>query len=177
MGKDKDSPEKQFERVFAHYGLIEAFARRRGSRDSAAIAAETLSIAWRKLEILDPDRCRPWLLATARNLLLAEYRDFVSEPVDPGTIEIRTNEAHHFEIDSIDPEIDRALASLDPIDREALLLIAWEELTPKEAAESLGVRAPTFRVRLHRARRRMELALATGESRTDITHRTGVDHP
>ncbi|MDQ5894319.1 MAG: hypothetical protein QG596_580 [Actinomycetota bacterium] len=174
---DKDSPEERFERVFAHYGLIEAFARRRGSRDSAAIAAETLSIAWRKLEILDPEHCRPWLLATARNLLLAEYRDFISEPVDPGTIEIPTDEFPDFDINSIDPEIDRALVALDPIDREALLLVAWEELTPKEAAESLGVRPATFRVRLHRARRRMELALATGEPGTDITHRTGVDHP
>jgi len=50
VGRDKDSPERRFERVFAHYGLIEAFARRRGSRDPAAIAAEALSIAWRKLE-------------------------------------------------------------------------------------------------------------------------------
>ncbi len=156
---DKDSPEKRFERVFAHYGLIEAFARRRGSRDSAAIAAETLSIAWRKLDILNPDACRPWLLATARNLLLAEFRDSGVTPVDPSTIEIATEEVPDFIVDSLSPDIDRALSSLEPVDREALLLVAWEELTPKEAAESLGIRSSTFRVRLHRARARFEDAL------------------
>ncbi len=156
---DKDSPEKRFERVFAHYGLIEAFARRRGSRDSAAIAAESLSIAWKRLDILDPDACRPWLLATARNLLLAELRDSAVAPVDPSTIEIATEQVPDFIVDSLSPDIDRALASLEPLDREALLLVAWEELTPKEAAESLGIRPATFRVRLHRARRRFEEAL------------------
>ncbi|MCB0829304.1 MAG: sigma-70 family RNA polymerase sigma factor [Solirubrobacterales bacterium] len=159
MGRDKDSPEQQFERVFAHYGMIEGFARRRGSRDSAAIAAETLSIAWRRLDELDPHACRPWLLATARNLLLAEYRAHVSVPVDPSTMVVEDPTVPDYEIDSLDPAIDRALASLEPLDREALLLVAWEELTPKEAAASLGIRPATFRVRLHRARRRFEQAL------------------
>lgn len=177
MGKEKESPEQRFERVFAHYGLIDAFARRRGSRDSGAIAAETLSIAWRRLDELDPDACRPWLLATARNLLLAEYRGSRGIPVDPTTIEIEDRSMPDFEVDSLDPTVDRALAALDPIDREALILIAWDELTPKEAAESLGIRPATFRVRLHRARRRMEIALASDGARTNIPQRTGVDHP
>ncbi len=80
-------------------------------------------------------------------------------PVDPSTIEIATEQVPDFIVDSLSPDIDRALASLEPLDREALLLVAWEELTPKEAAESLGIRPATFRVRLHRARRRFEEAL------------------
>ncbi len=168
MGKDKDSPEKRFERVFAHYGLIEAFARRRGSRDPAAIAAEALSVAWRRLDDIDPDHCRPWLLATARNLLLAEYRESAPSPLDPASFEIEDPAAAEFVIDSPDPEIDRALRALDPIDREALLLVAWEDLTPKEAAGSLGIRPATFRVRLSRARRRFREQLGDSPA-TGIT--------
>ena len=170
MRKDRDSPEKRFERVFAHYGLIEGFARRRGSRDSAAIAAETLSIAWRKLESIDPDHCRPWLLATARNLLFAEYHGEKSVPVDPWSIEVEDESSPVFDVESLDPEIDRALAALEPTDREALLLVAWEELTPKEAASTLGISPAAFRARLHRARTRFARQLES--SARDIPHVT-----
>ena len=44
--------------------------------------------------------------------------------------------------------------------REALLLIAWDDLTPALAAESLGISQTAFRVRLHRARRRLTDLLA-----------------
>jgi RNA polymerase sigma-70 factor (ECF subfamily) len=59
----------------------------------------------------------------------------------------------------VDLDLASALLSLSPADREALLLIAWEELTPAEAAASLGITATAFRVRLHRARRRCQAAL------------------
>ena len=53
-----------------------------------------------------------------------------------------------------------ALASLKEDDREALLLVAWEGLSHRDAARVLGVRETTFGVRLHRARRRLVRALA-----------------
>jgi RNA polymerase sigma-70 factor (ECF subfamily) len=40
------------------------------------------------------------------------------------------------------------------------MLIAWEGLSPTQAAASLGVSLPTFSVRLHRARRRLQSELA-----------------
>ncbi|HEX6027306.1 MAG TPA: sigma factor-like helix-turn-helix DNA-binding protein, partial [Solirubrobacter sp.] len=52
-----------------------------------------------------------------------------------------------------------ALAMLKPIDREALLLTAWEGLTPERAAVAAGCSRATFDVRLHRARRRLADAL------------------
>ena len=39
-------------------------------------------------------------------------------------------------------------------------MTAWEELTPTEAARSLGIKPTAFRVRLLRARRRVEAKLA-----------------
>jgi len=53
----------------------------------------------------------------------------------------------------------RALATLRPIDREALLLTAWEDLDPARAARAAGCSRATFNVRLHRARRRLARAL------------------
>ena len=41
------------------------------------------------------------------------------------------------------------------------MLIAWEGLSPTEAAASLGISIPTLSVRLHRARQRLESELAT----------------
>jgi RNA polymerase sigma-70 factor (ECF subfamily) len=55
----------------------------------------------------------------------------------------------------VDPDLAAALRALSESDREALLLIAWEDLTPSQAAASLGITAAAFRVRLHRARRRL----------------------
>ena len=59
-----------------------------------------------------------------------------------------------------DPVLAAALASLGERDREALLLIAWEELSVSEAAVAVGCSRGAFAVRLHRARRRLSLALA-----------------
>jgi len=48
---------------------------------------------------------------------------------------------------------------LSPLDREALFLVAWEDLTPAQAARALGINAAAFRVRLLRARGRLRTRL------------------
>jgi RNA polymerase sigma-70 factor (ECF subfamily) len=60
----------------------------------------------------------------------------------------------------LDSALGDALRALSPADREALLLVAWEDLTPAQAARSLGINATAFRVRLLRARRRLQQKLA-----------------
>lgn len=136
--------------------MLVAYCRRRGSRDPEGLAAEALSIAWAKRADLNRRDCRPWLIATVRNLLHEEYRSRQrSQPMDPGTlasIDPRHEVPH--EVQSLNADVDRALNSLSAADREALLLVAWEELTPGQAARSLGISPVAFRVRLHRARGR-----------------------
>jgi RNA polymerase sigma-70 factor, ECF subfamily len=56
-----------------------------------------------------------------------------------------------------------ALAMLSERERELLILIAWEGLTPGEAAVAVGSSAVATRVRLHRARTRLAAALSTLE--------------
>jgi RNA polymerase sigma-70 factor (ECF subfamily) len=55
------------------------------------------------------------------------------------------------------------VASLSDADREALLLTAWEGLDAEHAALAAGCSTGTFTVRLHRARRRLEQALAAAD--------------
>ncbi len=50
-----------------------------------------------------------------------------------------------------------------------VFLVAWEGLTTREAARSLGCSVPTFSVRLHRARRRL-----SGQLTTTGTHRSAT---
>jgi RNA polymerase sigma-70 factor (ECF subfamily) len=52
---------------------------------------------------------------------------------------------------------------LSDADREALLLTAWEGLDARQAAAAVGCSTGTFTVRLHRARRRLEQALAAAD--------------
>jgi RNA polymerase sigma-70 factor (ECF subfamily) len=53
-----------------------------------------------------------------------------------------------------------ALRRLRPWDREALCLIAWDGLDDKQASEVVGCSLSAFKVRLHRARKRLEKELA-----------------
>ncbi len=57
-----------------------------------------------------------------------------------------------------------ALASLSEDYREALLLVAWEQLTPAEVAQALGLPPSTVRSRLHRARLILQRAFDTAQS-------------
>jgi RNA polymerase sigma factor (sigma-70 family) len=151
---DRRPAEERFREVFAHLGAVTAYARRRGSRDADEIAAETMSIAWRRLADVPRDEPLPWLYATARNLLYAERRA-AGRSAAAGGPEPSVPAA---ELRELDPRLDRALRSLSPTDREALLLVAWEELEPTQAARALGIQPTAFRVRLLRARRRLRAA-------------------
>jgi RNA polymerase sigma factor (sigma-70 family) len=146
--------EERFRGIFSHLGAVTAYAARRGSRDPEGVAAEVMTIAWRRLDALPADDPLPWLYATARNVVYAEAR--ARRRTAPGTV---AEPAPPPVIDSLDPELDGALRALRPSDREALLLVAWEDLTPSQAAEALGITATAFRVRLFRARRRLRAAL------------------
>src|SRR4030095_5561475 len=72
--RSNPTPEARFRIVFSHLGAITAYARRRGSLDADALAAEVMTIAWRRLADVPRDDPRPSLYSPARTLLLAETR-------------------------------------------------------------------------------------------------------
>src|SRR5581483_812840 len=161
---ERDGAEARFRRVFAHLGAVTAYARRRGSLDADGLAAEVMTIAWRRLADVPRDDPRPWLYATARNLLLAERRRAAR------TAPVERDQAAEPELAELDPQLNRALETLSPLDREALLLVAWEELTPTEAAKTLRINATAFRVRLLRARRRLRAKLDEPRHPAPLNH-------
>jgi RNA polymerase sigma-70 factor (ECF subfamily) len=152
-----DSPQVRFRRVFAHLQAVADYAARRGSPDPEAVAAETMAIAWRRLDRVPADDPRPWLFVTARNLLMAERRREARRSVADQALARPEAAAAN---ESGDPAVTHALEALAARDREALILIAWDNLTPAQAAAALGITPVAFRVRLLRARRRFERLLA-----------------
>ncbi|TYP87856.1 RNA polymerase sigma factor [Blastococcus xanthinilyticus] len=144
--------------------------RRSDSRDDALdVVAETFAIAWRRRADLpaDPVEARPWLFGIARRCLANAARSAqragrlgrrLAEAFPEGAV---PDPAAVSEVRAESRRVRAALAGLPDDDRELVTLIAWEGLTPAEAATVLGVSAGTARVRLHRARTRLRTALAT----------------
>jgi len=54
-----------------------------------------------------------------------------------------------------------AIRELRPADREALLLVSWEQLTYAEAAETLGCSVNAVGIRVHKAKTRLRQVLGT----------------
>jgi RNA polymerase sigma-70 factor, ECF subfamily len=156
---DRQTAERRFRDVFSNLGRVTAYARRRGSADPDALAAEAMAIAWQRLQDVPRDDPLPWLYGTARNLLKAERRKTAAreraDNAGGGPAEVPAPALWE-----LDHRLDRALAALSHNDRELVLLVAWEDLTPAQAAHSLGINPVACRVRLHRARRRLIAALS-----------------
>jgi RNA polymerase sigma-70 factor (ECF subfamily) len=148
-----DDAEARFGKVFAHFDALVSYAARRGSSDPEGIAAETMAIAWRRLSSVPADDPRPWLFVTARNLLMTEWRrNRPHSQLNEATEDPR----HPPAVETTDPLVTSALRRLSPGEREVLLLVAWDDLTPAQGAEALGISGVAFRVRLLRARRRFQ---------------------
>jgi len=151
----------------AHAGAIHAYALRRSDRDTAdEVTARVFLVAWRRRGSV-PQDALPWLYGVARRVLAEERRGAA-----------RRGALHRRLSDSIadwppatpgvrDMALVAALARLSPLDREALLLRYWEELSPEQVAVALGCSRATLAVRLHRARARLRRALAVGSRSQD----------
>ncbi|MDK1474856.1 sigma-70 family RNA polymerase sigma factor [Streptomyces sp. 549] len=159
---------QEFERVYRETSLpVLRFLHRRLPVTYVEDAcAEVYATAWRRWAELRGEPL-PWLYGIARltaaNALRADERwRRLSEaahqrvPVAPG----QAAEAHAL----ARLNACQALLTLREADREVLMLVAWEGLEPPEAAQVLGCSVPTFTVRLHRARRRLERAMAGGQN-------------
>ncbi|HEY6399553.1 MAG TPA: sigma-70 family RNA polymerase sigma factor [Solirubrobacteraceae bacterium] len=162
--------ERRFAELFDHLELVAAYARRRGGLDPDATAAEVMAIAWRRLPAVPDGDPRPWLIATTRNLLMNEWRRETQERA--ALARLNDGEFAPAPRLGLDAALEQALRQLSLDDREALILIAWEELTPLEAARSLGISATAFRVRLYRARRRLRAALGDAQLPQQASHPT-----
>jgi RNA polymerase sigma-70 factor (ECF subfamily) len=161
MTESERERRERFDALFAaHSADIVGYCRwRSGSTaDAQDVAAEVFLTAWRRLDdVPRGDAGRVWLYATARRVIGNQRR---SSRRRAALQERLAGEAAAAVPGTDRPErpVYEALRAVSPADREVLLLVEWEGLTPAEAATVLGCRSVTARGRLHRARRRFRAA-------------------
>jgi RNA polymerase sigma factor (sigma-70 family) len=174
--------EEAFDAAYRESGsaVLGYALRRSASREDALdVVAETFATAWRRRADLPsaPDEVRPWLFGIARWCLANAARSnqragrlgqrlaasFVDTAIpDPSTIHENRSENRL---------VRETLLQLSDDDRELVTLVAWEGLSPAEAATALGLSAGTARVRLHRARTRLRATLSTNPASPEETDR------
>jgi RNA polymerase sigma-70 factor, ECF subfamily len=108
---------------------------------------------------------RTYLLAAARNLSSKHFRHAGPEvTVEDLAEELRVPEAteplQQLLADELSSEVQRAVESLPPLQREALVLFEFEELSLTEIAAVVGADVGTVKARLHRARQRLRRVLS-----------------
>ncbi|MBA2443790.1 MAG: sigma-70 family RNA polymerase sigma factor [Nocardioidaceae bacterium] len=150
-------------------GPLRRYAARRTDPETAQdVVAEALLVAWRRLDEIPVGGELPWCYAVARGCLAnatrsaRRQRGLVARIVQidkPGVVQ-------PMEPDLPDPALHRALGLLPEIDREALRLWAWDDLSPAEIARVLDVSVNAVNIRLHRARKRL-VALLADDQRKD----------
>lgn len=150
-------PDAFVEVVQRHEVAVHGFLARRAGRQAADdLLGEVWMRGFAARGGYDPGQgnARPWLYGIARNVLRAHWR--------------ASRDASHMAaeaaFDPWDDVVDRldsagqarrltsAIRALPAAERDVLLLVSWEQLTPAEAAAVLGIPHGTARSRLHRAR-------------------------
>jgi RNA polymerase sigma-70 factor (ECF subfamily) len=158
----------EFELLYrSQFGGVSAFFARR-SRDPQTVAdltADTFFAAMRSFGTFDPARgsAPAWLFAIARRVYAqhlertrrredADYRESVRRVLDGEETE---ELMRRIDAEREGRALMARLAALPEVDRLAVELVDLGELTPKEAAMTLGVSPGALRVRLFRARARL----------------------
>lgn len=159
-----ESESQRFAAVFLELSpRVHSFARRYCDPVSAQdVTAETFLVAWRRMDQL-PDAPLPWLLGIARNVLRNQVRatvrrDRLVEAITSAPATSQCGRAADVELLERTRLAD-ALLELTDRERESLLLVVWDGLTPAQAATVTGCSANTFARRLSRARARLAAAL------------------
>jgi RNA polymerase sigma factor (sigma-70 family) len=110
----------------------------------------------------------PWLYGIAGNVVRSHLRrlgrqtsERRGETMDWDAVDARLDAQAHRSL------LRAVLSELSAVEREVLLLVGWEGLTPAEAAAALRISATSARSRLHRARARAQRALDDATARKE----------
>lgn len=138
--------------VIAHADAIWRYVRRRVPTVDHAddLAAEVFAIAWRSsAHRLPADEQRLWLFGVARRTVLADAR---RRHRHLGLVERLSPSSGTVPDVAARTELGHALDALPELDREVLLLRAWDGWPVTDIARFLGVTPNAVSVRLHKAR-------------------------
>ncbi|MDX3453998.1 sigma-70 family RNA polymerase sigma factor [Streptomyces sp. ME02-8801-2C] len=155
------------------------------------VLSETLLVLWRRVDdvpgldaedIPDPDAVLPWCYGVARGCLANarradRRRRSLLERLSTWRTESGPAESTE-QADTDHTALHEALAQLRALDREIVLLWAYEELTPSRIAEVTGLSANAVSIRLHRAKKKLaarlerKTAAPPGHETTEGTEKT-----
>lgn len=155
-------PSVDFEALYrATYPRVLAYARTVASRDDADDAvAEAYAIAWRRQRDIPRGSELGWLIGVTRRVLANTRRGRRRAGALHALLDLQPRVPGPDPADGIaDVEMRDALLALSPLDREAVVLTAWFDLSSSQAAQALGITPAAFRMRSARARRRLRAAL------------------
>ncbi len=175
-----DHEGRAFTAMWEQYApRIMAYALRHVDPDIAQeVLSETFLVAWRRLADV-PGQPLPWLLVVARNTIANHRRSGYRRAAlqkELERLERIAEPASAAEVTAVQrAEVLAVLATLSPAEREALLLIAWDGLTPTQAARVAGCTTAAFHLRLFRARRRLRAATAPDDQ--PVGHTTPSTQP
>jgi RNA polymerase sigma-70 factor (ECF subfamily) len=148
--------------VRLHQRALRAFLRRLSGNhaDADDLAQETFVFAWEQIGRFDANRkFRPWLFGIAWRKYRERKRGWMRLIKREQAIESET-------VVTVDPglklDMVKALATLPPEQRAAILLCLMEQMTHEEAASALAL--PLGTVKSHIARGREKLGFALGGS-------------
>jgi len=130
----------------------------------------------------DPERAslRTYLFAAARNLALKQFNYFsratTFDELSESPASSNSDGPMRQVLDSeLSSQVEKAIAGLAPLQREALVLFEYEELSLAEIAAVVGTDVGTVKSRLFRARETMRQRLA-GYFRVDAETAGVEDH-
>lgn len=167
----KDGDAAAFEAIYEAFRprLFSFLVRLSRRRD---VAEDLLEETWLRLvahaaKLRDDTRLGPWLFTVARNLHASWRRSRALEAERVGELVPSWPEPARGESpfeaaarSETERRLEEALARLPVRDREVLLLVGGEGLTPGAAATACGVTPAALRKRLQRAREKLTTEMA-----------------
>ena len=155
--------EAEFRDAFhAHKDVVHRFAYRMTGSASAAedIVQDCFLILWGKTAAYDPARggMRAFLLGIARNLILKRWRD--ERPHEALEDDAFVFQPLNVREDGRAEAVEKAILMLPPLQREAVLLAEYEEMSLEEIAHATAADLAAVKSRLHRARQNLRRMLA-----------------
>jgi RNA polymerase sigma-70 factor (ECF subfamily) len=135
-------------------------------QDAEDLTQDTFMRAFRSLKSYRPGTFSGWLHRITTNLFLDMVRHrgtirMEALPEDYDRVEgTRVGPERAFEMNNLDPALERALDDLSPEFRVAVILCDGLDMTYEEIADTLGLKMGTVRSRIHRARTQLRASLA-----------------
>ena len=168
IGRSFRTPKAFGELFDRHWDSVYRYCRSRAGDAGEDLAAETFKLAFDRRATYELDRAdaKPWLLGLATNLIRNHLRGCDRGRRAVGRLgadrceDLADAAMGRAEAALLGPTLAQALDGIPGCDRDALLLMAWNDLGYQEVAEALEIPIGTVRSRISRARLRLRARLS-----------------